>query len=60
MCWTEVAASKMEDGVMNKGMFLVSRGWDKQRLGLFHWNLQRGKPLSPFQLSQYMCLSSDL
>lgn len=41
-------------------MFLVSRGWDKQRLGLFHWNLQRGKPLSPFQLSQYMCLSSDL
>lgn len=41
-------------------MFLVSRAWDKQRLGLFHWNLQRGTPLSPFQLSQYMCLSSDL
>lgn len=41
-------------------MFLVSRVWDKQRLGLFHWNLQRGTPLSPFQLSQYMCLSSDL
>lgn len=41
-------------------MFSVSRGWDKQRLGLQHWNLQTGTPLSPFQLSQYMCLSSDL
>lgn len=55
MCWTEVAASKMEDRGMKKGIFLVSRGWDKQRLGLLHWNLQRGTPLSPFQLSQYMC-----